>query len=90
LKMIVGALFHEPDLPVQPVEVYANGQKIAEWQVGIAAEFSATIPGEITKAGGTLALEFRMPKATTPKALGVNADTRVLGICVQSLQLTKA
>jgi len=89
LKLITGALIHEPDFPSQPVEVYANGQKVSEWQVGNAAEFVATVPGEITKAGGTLTLEFRTPKATSPKALGVNADTRILGICVRSLELTK-
>jgi hypothetical protein len=89
LKLIAGALIHEPDLPSQPVEVYANSQKIAEWQVGNAAEFTAMIPGELTTAGGTLTLEFRTPKATSPKALGVNADPRVLGICVRSLELKK-
>jgi len=89
LKLMTGALIHEPDFTSQPVEAYANGQKIAEWQVGDVAEFTATIPGEITKTAGTLTLEFRTPKSTSPKALGVNADPRLLGICVRSLELTK-
>jgi hypothetical protein len=89
LKVNMASLNHPPDLPFQPVELYANGQKVAEWQVANAAEFTATIPGEITKSGGTLTLEFRTPKAASPKSLGVNADPRVLGICLTSLELTK-
>jgi hypothetical protein len=89
VKLVIAALVHEPSLPLQPVELYANGQKVAEWQVGNLAEFVATIPGEITKAGGTLTLEFRTPKAASPKSLGINPDPRVLGICLTSLELTK-
>jgi hypothetical protein len=89
VKVTMASLNHLPQLPFQPVELYANGQKVAEWQVGDMAEFVATIPGEITKAGGTLTLEFRTPKATSPKTLGVNADPRVLGVCVSSLELAR-
>ena len=85
----MAALIHEPELPFQPVEVYANGQKIVEWEVGNTAEFVATIPGEITKNGGALDIEFRTPKAVSPKTLGINADPRVLGICVRSVELAK-
>jgi hypothetical protein len=89
LRITMSALIHPPELTSQPVELYANGEKLSAWEVGDTAEFVATIPADMTKAGGTLALEFKTPKATTPKALGVNADSRILGICVRSLQLTK-
>jgi hypothetical protein len=89
LKVNIAALNHPPQLPTQPVEVYANGQKVGEWQVGNVAEFTAAIPGDVTKDGGTLTLEFRTPKAASPKSLGVNADPRVLGICLTSLELSK-
>jgi hypothetical protein len=89
LTLTASGLIHEPELPFQPVEVYANGQKIVEWQAGNTAEFVAKIAPEITKDGGTLTLEFRTPKATSPKALGLNQDPRVLGICVRRLQLEK-
>ena len=89
IKVNMAALNHPPELPTQPVELYANGQKVTEWQVGDLAEFTAALSGEITKAGGTLNLEFRTPKAASPKSLGVNADTRVLGICLTSLELIK-
>jgi hypothetical protein len=87
LKLAMAGLIHEPDLPFQPVEVYANDKKIAEWQVGNTAEFAATIPDDVNKAGGKLAIEFRTPKAVSPKALGQNQDSRVLGICVRWVEL---
>ena len=89
LYMVMAALIKPPELPMQPVEVYANGQKIAEWEVGNTAEFDAAIPGSITRFGGTLTIEFRTPKAASPKALGLNPDPRVLGICVRSLELMR-
>lgn len=85
----MAALIHEPELPFQPVEVYANGQKVIEWKVGNTAEFVATIPGEITKNGGALDIEFRTPRAASPEALGLNADQRILGISVRSVELMK-
>lgn len=89
LKMTLAALTKPPELPVQPVEVYANDQKIADWQVGDAGEFVAAIPPAISKLGGVLNLEFKIPKATSPKALGLSADARVLGICCLNLELAK-
>lgn len=89
LKVTMAALTHEPELPFQPVEVYVNGQKIVEWQVA-AGEFVATISGEMTKNGGTLSIEFRTPKAFTPKSVGMNDDTRILALCVRSIELVKA
>jgi hypothetical protein len=90
LKMTMAGLVHEPGLPFQPVEVYANGQKIADWQVGSNSEFTTPVSAEMTKDGGTLSIEFRIPKAVSPKSLGISVDERVLGLCVRSLQLAKA
>jgi hypothetical protein len=63
-----GRLIHPPDLLFQPVEVYANGQKIADLQVGKLADFEASIPATIPNAAGKIEIEFRIPKATSPKA----------------------
>lgn len=89
LKIRMAALVKPPELPLQPVEVYVNNQKIAEWQVGDTAEFVAAIPPEITKPGGILTINFKTPKATSPKALGISADPRVLGISCLDLELSK-
>jgi len=89
LKMTLRGLTQLPTLPSQPVEVYVKDKKIADWQVSETAPFTAEIPAELTKGTKTLNLEFRMPKATSPKALEMNADTRVLGICAYSLEVRK-
>lgn len=90
LKMKMAALIKPPELPAQPVEVFINDQKIAEWQVGDTSEFLARIPLDLTKKGGVLNLTIKTPKATSPKALGLSADPRVLGICVFELELVKS
>lgn len=89
LKMKIAALIKPPELPFQPVEIWVNSQKIAEWQVGDTAEFAAAIPRELTKLGGDLTIVIKTPKATSPKALELNADPRVLGICCLDLELAK-
>ena len=89
LKMRLAGLIKEPALPFQPVEVEVNGQKMADWQVGDVAEFVAAIPHDLTKKGGELTITLKIPKSTSPKALGLNADPRVLGVCCLDLELSK-
>jgi len=71
----------------QPVEVYVNDQKVADWQVANEEEFSAPIPQEMTRRGGLLRITLKIPKATSPKALGMSADPRILGVACFDLQL---
>jgi len=89
LKMRLAGLVKEPALPFQPVEVEINGQKTADWQVSDSSEFVAAIPHDITKKGGELTITLKIPKATSPKALGINPDPRILGICCLSFELSK-
>jgi hypothetical protein len=85
--MTLLGLTQSPSLLFQPVEVYVKDKKIADWQVSASAQFTAEIPAALTKGSKTLNVEFRIPKATSPQALGMNADTRVLGICAYSMEL---
>lgn len=89
LKMRIAALIKPPELPFQPVEVFVNNEKIAEWHVADTAEFVAAIPHDLTKVGGVLTISIKTPKATSPKTLGLSADPRVLGICCFDLELSK-
>jgi len=90
LVIKMGALVSPPAVPYQMVEMFANGQKIADWEVASdTAEFSAQIPAEVTKKGGILNIEFRVPNATSPKALGLTDDSRMLGIRVHSVELKR-
>jgi hypothetical protein len=86
LKMRMGGLIHPPDLLFQPVEVYANGQKIADLQVSKLADFEASIPASIPNPDGKIEIEFRIPKSVSPKALGESSDSRELGIYVVRIQ----
>ncbi|MGI8820643.1 MAG: hypothetical protein ACR2ID_07245 [Chthoniobacterales bacterium] len=88
--MKLAGLTNPPELPFQPVEVFVNDRQAAEWQVGELSDFTANIPGEITRPGGTLTITLRLPKATSPKALGQGQDPRMLGVSCLELQLTKA
>lgn len=88
LKMRIAALIKSPELPAQPVEVFINDQKIAEWQVGDTSEFVARVPPELTAKAGVLNIIIKTPKATSPKALGLSADPRILGICVAEIEFS--
>ena len=89
LRMKLGGLIHPPELPVQNVAVYANGQRIADWQVIDPADFTAPIPLELTKNAEELNLELRIPEAASPQSLGVNYDARLLGVRCYSLELKR-
>ena len=70
------------------MEVYVNDQKVADWQLAAdPAELSAPIPKEITRRGGLLRITLKIPRATSPKALGTGADPRILGVACFDLQL---
>ena len=69
--MTLRGLIQPPTLPSQPVEVYANNQKVADWQVADSAVFTAEIPAELTKGGdGTLNLELGFQRQLHPRAWG--------------------
>jgi len=62
---------------------------MADWQVSALAEFAVAIPHDITKKGGEVTVTLKIPKATSPRALGLNADPRVLGVCCSDFELSK-
>ena len=88
--MTLSGFTNPPELPAQPVEVYANGIKVADWQVGDKAEFTALIPPNATGDGNLLKLELKIPKAISPKALGQSQDSRLLGVACFDLVIEKA
>lgn len=90
LRVTAAGLTGGADLAFQPVEVLANDQKVADWQVGSTAEFNAPIPAELANSAEMLNIEFRIPKATSPKALGQSEDPRVLGMALHHLTVLPA
>jgi hypothetical protein len=89
LRMKLSGLAKEPILPFQPLEVRVNDQKVADWEVSNAAEFAAAIPPDVTRSGGELTITLKTLKATSPQSLGLNTDSRVLGICCFEFELSK-
>jgi hypothetical protein len=87
LRMHLAGLTKDPELPFQPVEVYVNDRKIADWQVAKPAGFNAAIPQEMTQSGGLLRITLKIPKAVSPKTLKMSVDSRVLGVQCSDLQL---
>jgi hypothetical protein len=85
----MGALVKRSALSYQKAEVFANGQKIADWDVTDTADFTALIPAEVTKKSSILNVEFRLPNATSPNTLGLGDDARVLAIRVYSVELKR-
>jgi hypothetical protein len=88
LKMKLGGLTKNPELPSQPVEVYANDEKIADWNVRELNEYTAPIPPSITKNDGLLTITLKIPKAASPKSLGISEDVRLLGLACMEVSLT--
>lgn len=89
LRMRLSGFINPPGLPSQPVEILANGQKIADWQVSSPAEFTATVSAAIASTG-ELSIEIKTPKAASPKALGVSDDSRILGVNCFEMTLSKS
>jgi hypothetical protein len=89
LRMKLGGLIHPPDLPRQNVAVYANGEKIADWEVSEPADFTAPIPPALTTNTEDLNIELRIPDAASPQSLGVSYDGRLLGVRCYVVELRR-
>ncbi len=90
LRMRLSAFFKEPQLPIQPVWVMANGTKVAEWHIAERENFKAVIPAELVRADRRLTLTLLISRAASPKALGVGDDERLLGLRCWELEFTRA
>ncbi|MBA2432130.1 MAG: hypothetical protein H0V56_08450 [Chthoniobacterales bacterium] len=90
LRMRLSAFFKEPELPIQPIWVMANNTKVAEWHVAAAEDFKAIIPAQLLPPDGTLQVKLLLSRATSPKALGLGNDERLLGVRCWELEFTRA
>jgi hypothetical protein len=89
--MFVSAYIHPPEVPSQPVEVYANGQKVADWQVtNAAANNWVDVPKELADKATVLTVQLRIPNAVSPAQFTPKADPRVLGLSCYELELIKS
>lgn len=79
-----------PRLLAQSTIVTANGRQIAEWHVDVLGEYVADIPAGVVGPDGALTLEFFTKDAMSPKDLGVNGDSRPLGLACFALIIADA
>lgn len=73
----------------QTVHVMANGQEVGVWTLDRQGmqEQTFTVPSQATAGGGRLTLVFHFPEATTPKAMGINLDERILSVAFVEMRL---
>lgn len=95
--------FAPPALLFQPVEVYVNSEHLVSWEVSHHNVFTVTIPARllaeppplpdgrmpfVAEPGARLIVEFRMPRAASPKQLGHGEDPRLLGVQMTELHIS--
>jgi len=88
LRMKLAGFTHPPALPYQPVEVYVNDERVADWQVSEPADFFAIIPRDLAEHQ-RLWVQLRMPQAASPKTLSIGEDPRTLGVSCFDLAISK-
>lgn len=77
-------------IPSQRVDVYLNSEKLVRWQVADEQIFTLTVPQKFMSAPDLLLIiDFYMPNATAPAAIGVGGDGRRLGVRLAELNVTK-
>jgi len=69
---------------VQSSKVVFNNEKIGEININLGEQnprdFEFSIPSELIKPGEVNVLEFHIDKPVSPKSVGVNNDSRLLGL----------
>ncbi len=86
LKAVIQPLTKAPELTKQLVEVSINNKVIGKWDVDVAQEYSMAIPTD-TLSNPHLHITFTLPNAASPASLGMNTDTRKLGILFKELKI---
>lgn len=89
LRMRLVGNIKPPELPVQVVEVFANGHKVAVWFVEAPDDFYATIPSHVVGGDGKLYLEFWIPRAGRLPTSAPD-EARRFGIGCYELEISKA
>lgn len=73
----------------QHVIIYANDNKIADYQASREETKTVPIPKDYVE-NGRLSLKFDLPDAVSPSSRGESEDGRVLGLAMKSLIISEA
>ena len=85
--------FVSPKHPRLAVEVFANGIKVAGWQLSLevgAGELVARVPRALVLEEGNLRVTFIIKNPISPKELGISDDYRRLGLGLRKMSLVWA
>ena len=97
LHMRLAPFIHPPELAMQPVRVFVNGRKIADWEVTEEKDYIATIPNRFvaprSKTAGrpdvrdsvVILIDLLIPKAQFPALIAHQPDWRRLGVLCSEL-----
>jgi hypothetical protein len=94
LNMTYGALANQKK-PCQKVAITGNGHAIATQEICLAdnggspTPHSYRLPVGVVSADGLLEIRIITPDATSPKHLGINGDSRILGVGLKTLQIVE-
>ena len=72
----------------QSVEVFANEEKVATWEMADLDWYEAVIPSRLMQ-NDTLDIVFNISNPTSPSEVGQSGDTRKLGIAARELIIEK-
>lgn len=73
----------------QNMIIYCNGNFVAEYSANGTYELQLVIPYEFFKDEGCIDLTFELSNATSPQALGLSDDPRILALSFRSISLTE-
>ncbi|WP_282939482.1 DUF6311 domain-containing protein [Paenibacillus sp. RC67] len=73
----------------QMLIISINDKVIWEGPISRAQQLKVAIPNNVLNDSNQLYIKFQTPSATSPKDMGINEDTRILGLHFRSLIITR-
>jgi len=83
-------VFNASKVSPKPVSIDLNGVRVADWIVdtGNIISRKISLPSELMDGDSSYAtISIHVPEATSPKALGMSNDARVIGIALREIEL---
>ncbi|KXU37236.1 hypothetical protein AXK12_02135 [Cephaloticoccus capnophilus] len=86
LKLCAGA-FCTSEIPAQRVRIALDEHELGQLQISETREYSLALPSTLIATQARHQLSFKLPDATSPAALGICDDSRLLGLQLFSLKI---
>jgi hypothetical protein len=85
LRLRLGPMVRAGAVPHQRITILVNFTPVARLILRAPGQHELLVPAELLHESGSVQIEFLLPDAISPKALGNSNDTRDLGIWLGSL-----